>query len=132
MRISDWSSDVCSSDLVHPTELIVTVDGCRAQQTDSRNRYVWSVSKDGRPAQGVRIVPRGAVIDLLDRVPLYPCKADIHLPNGVIYDVKMDIFGGSARINVVLGRVRAKDLLIVSIGDSMASGEGNRSEEHTS
>src|SRR3546814_5953796 len=37
----------------------------------------------------------------------------------------MDIFGGSARINVVLGRVRAKDLLIVSIGDSMASGEGN-------
>src|SRR3546814_6617011 len=37
----------------------------------------------------------------------------------------MDIFGGRARINVDLGRVRAKDLLIVSIGDSMASGEGN-------
>src|SRR3546814_2682832 len=56
MRISDWSSDVCSSDLVHPPG-----QPAKLQQAAERNR-------DGKVEPGCRAHRRAAIVQCA------PCK----------------------------------------------------------
>src|SRR3546814_18744604 len=42
MRISDWSSDVCSSDLVHDGIMFVPTAGARVQAIDAKTgEFIW-------------------------------------------------------------------------------------------
>lgn len=50
-------------------------------------------------------------------------QAVVELPEGS-YDTRLEIRGGG-RVHTVAGIVEVSDLLIVSVGDSFASGEGN-------
>src|SRR3546814_123798 len=58
MRISDWSSDVCSSDLLSPA--------LRGQPVTKRPDLFWAYGKEGhpmlgKPSQPIDVSPRFAV-----------------------------------------------------------------------
>src|SRR3546814_5244737 len=43
LRISDWSSDVCSSDLVSPTATVALIDADSFQLTHNGSQYLCAV-----------------------------------------------------------------------------------------
>jgi hypothetical protein len=91
---------------VHPGSYTATLDGCRSAAEEdanhSTNLYTWLI--DGQTISG------------------HACRIEYSFPAEGSYPVRLTIQGQPAPFeqNIVV-----KDLLIVSIGDSFASGEGN-------
>src|SRR3546814_9592001 len=70
MRISDWSSDVCSSDLFEAGALRGDVDGAMARLPDEQREVVMLVLVEGyayREAAEILDVPVGTVTSRLAR-----------------------------------------------------------------
>src|SRR3546814_3950352 len=71
MRISDWSSDVCSSDLGSPSASSATVTTIGRQQTWQSSMYCWSPAEPstnssiGSPQYGHRVSMAGSIRVLL-------------------------------------------------------------------
>jgi hypothetical protein len=122
----DWSvpkrtypeSDSCHQDLpgpynhVNPSSWPVTLDGCgTTSKLFQLQSYRWRVTMHD-----------GSVRD----VPASPsCTADIDVPQ--LGDYKVELFVSTGGLSDVTGTrtITVKDYLIVSLGDSIASGEGN-------
>src|SRR3546814_10837263 len=98
MRISDWSSDVCSSDLLAFHE----DDGVAPDQVDAADMRV-QVYADARPAQ--------AGGDLLDMAGLAAAVIALHHHAAVIGEARQDREGG----------VRIEDIGGVEVGNPLVS-----------
>src|SRR3546814_6072244 len=64
MRISDWSSDVCSSDLVDDPPSDARCDRCKARIGEEVENLAGDVGSNGARCIGVgQVVGRGFVVD---------------------------------------------------------------------
>src|SRR3546814_10910284 len=112
MRISDWSSDVCSSDLQIPVTTIAIVDyGMGNLHSVARAlRYA-------APDADIRICNRAADIDAADRV-VFPGQ-------GAMADC-MRTLNESGLAQAVVHAARAKPLLGVCGGDRKSTSLNSR------
>ena len=96
---------------VHPEKWPLMLDGCRTRAADkSPLRFSWNVRRNGAS------IYRGDDVNCLIR---------IGVPEDGAYDVTMDVRSQNGWRDSVTGAVHVTDLVIVSLGDSSASGEGN-------
>src|SRR3546814_12593605 len=70
MRISDWSSDVCSSDLIRPRALGSPLDiGCHAERVSAKPEFspIFMLGNDRQAIVAIlRIFPGAKIIQLID------------------------------------------------------------------
>src|SRR3546814_548220 len=103
MRISDWSSDVCSSDLISKEDIFYYVYGLLHSQ-DYRDRYADNLSKE------LPRIPRvKSAVDFWAYSEAGRALADLHLNYETVamYPATVTIIGGGAdgdRKSVVEGK----------------------------
>src|SRR5262245_47485595 len=88
----------------------VDFDGTLTQGATAEATYSWVISGGGLPGS----------ITLHDDGP----QPGINLPEGA-YSVRLTVDNGGREVASIVKTVMVRDILIVSIGDSVASGEGN-------
>src|SRR3546814_8674343 len=68
MRISDWSSDVCSSDLAATNVDGWTSDYAMMRLSQVAGRPIWAMTEDGQPVTVIsQHVPATSLADAFDR-----------------------------------------------------------------
>lgn len=106
-------SETYDAAYVHPSSFPVDFDGCPSEEETDRedagqptvNTYVWEVA-------GTTVSQQS-------------CRYRRVFPAEGTYPAKLTITNGSTTIGTYSQSVTVQDLLIVSLGDSYASGEGN-------
>jgi len=95
-----------TADYLNPTSFHLDFDACASTSSALITSWTWTIDGIEQPASSI-------------------CTFGYDFPNQGSYDVELkvtDIDGHTAHTE---HRVTVKDLLVVSIGDSVASGEGN-------
>jgi hypothetical protein len=109
----DTGTHLYASDYAFPAEWKVTLDGC--QSSGQIARYWWL------------LIPRNGSTD--DNGPVTTvtntCKGTVSLPRLGEWAVRLTVESDAGERNAVSRLVTLRDLLVVSIGDSLGSGEGN-------
>src|SRR3546814_18363747 len=82
MRISDWSSDVCSSDLTHAPLAGFTNNGYKLVYTDEPSAYLKAIQKnyhrvDATHSLGLGTDDKGAVSTVLWNSPAFKAGLDV-------------------------------------------------------
>ncbi len=95
-------------DYVHPERWTLTLDACGS-----------------RPAQGAAIVSFTWEIAGVAGPPSPTCKATHDFPELDTYPVRLTVTQNDGQSDSVTKDVAVKDFLVVSIGDSFGSGQGN-------
>lgn len=92
---------------LQPSSYTITLDACATTATDDPIvSYAWSV--DGAPVGSQA-----------------SCTFSHTVPSERAYDVRLTVTDAGGGTSVVDQEVKVEDLLVVSLGDSVASGEGN-------
>src|SRR3546814_5148867 len=122
MRISDWSSDVCSSDLIH-TPIKYTLHETPAREGEFAIRYTSSEPTDD-PRWGLL-----SAIDLSNGKISWQQKTEQPLVGGVLATAGGLLFTGEGNGNFNAYEATSGKLLWQARADA---GGNARSEEHTS
>jgi len=99
---------------VFPDKWPVTLDGCRTDVPDGTPaHFSWTVRQGG------------AVIRSIANTS---CQVVVPVPDDGIYSVSLDVRSDGGWHDSLTANVNVDDIVIVSLGDSSASGEGNPDE----
>jgi GDSL-like Lipase/Acylhydrolase family len=117
-----------TSSYVNPTSWSVTLNGCKSKAgTDSTGhskaitRWSWVL----QPMAGQTVAP----IRVNPVLPL--CSTSVHLPKLGAWKITLTVRDTLGRTSTAVSLPTFRDVLIVGIGDSLASGEGNPSSGWT-
>src|SRR3546814_15582636 len=80
MRISDWSSDVCSSDLVArrlKADLFISIHADSAGNPDARGATVYTLSEVASDREAARLAARENKSDIINGVDLGTEASDV-------------------------------------------------------
>jgi hypothetical protein len=96
---------------VHPVRWPVRLDGCATESPDGGDlSFSWTLRRD-----------EVLVAQFLD----YACSVDFEVPDEGVYQVTMAVSSDAGWQDGITANIDVEDILIVSLGDSSASGEGN-------
>lgn len=99
---------------VHPELWPIILDGCATRSPDDSGlTFDWTVNRDGETVA----VREGA-----------GCEVPFGLPEEGEYEVTLEVRSADGWEDSVSGRVLIDDIVVLSLGDSAASGEGNPDE----
>ena len=79
--------------------------------------FSWHISREGQP--------------ILNRHTA-ACSFRTSLPHDGVYDVTMEVVSSGGSRETLAAAINVRDIVIVSFGDSAASGEGNPDDAGTS
>jgi hypothetical protein len=101
--------------LVHPGAVPINLNGCQSTSSDGTLlAFHWTVRRAAR-----------VVFDVSNA----GCYVALTVPGYGKYDVSLEVTSAAGARDVLVGAIDVKDILIVSFGDSSASGEGNPDDE---
>ncbi|RMH66983.1 MAG: hypothetical protein D6683_18215, partial [Actinomyces sp.] len=105
---------------VHPDAWHPTFDACASAGPAPLVRFDWAVTRDGTPVDDATTGECRLAND-----PSAPDTERLDFPAQGSYTVTLTVTDADGATSAVTHEVRVRDLLIVSMGDSSASGEGN-------
>src|SRR3546814_6326030 len=105
MRISDWSSDVCSSDLVArrlKADLFISIHADSAGNPDARGATVYTLSEVASDREAARLAARENKSDIINGVDLGKEASDV---SSILIDLaQRDTMNASSSFEALLQR----------------------------